>query len=102
MGISEKRVFPHLLDTLHFSAWITLCHGNRKREYISLKCTQYDCAKSRSVKGRIIDEVVQVLDVSRKYAIRLLTGKRVYRPSKGRGATYSEAAIKLMIEIGIS
>ena len=70
-----------------------------KTEYIAQKRTKYDCAKSRRVKGRLIDEVVQTLDVSRKYAIRLLTGNRVYRPSKGRGATYSEATIKLMIEL---
>ena len=51
-----------------------------KTEYIAQKRTTYGSAKSRNVKGRLIDEVVQTRDVARKYAIRLLTGNRVCRP----------------------
>ena len=70
-----------------------------KSEYITVKRERYGCTKKRKTKSRIIDEVVETLGFERKYAIRLLTGNRTFRPHKGRGKTYSDEAIALLIDL---
>lgn len=70
-----------------------------KSEYITVKRERYGCTKKRKTKSRIIDEVVETLGFERKYAIRLLTGNRTFRPHKGRGKAYSDEAIALLIDL---
>ena len=98
-GNFRKREFSSFTGHPTLVCMDSIMSRQSKTEYIAQKRTKYDCAKSRRVKGRLIGEVIRTPDVFRKYAIRLLTGNRVYRSSKGRGATYSEATIKLMIEL---
>ena len=60
-----------------------------KKEYINAKRRRYAEATA-SRKSRIIDEVVDTVGISRKYAINLLNGNIDFRERKGRGKTYKD------------
>lgn len=61
-------------------------------EYVAEKRRVY--ANSGSAKRtRLLDEVCETLDYTRKYIIKLLTGNIRYRDHKGRGRTYGDSVL---------
>lgn len=72
-------------------------------EYVAEKRRAY-AVSSTAKRTRILNEVCETLDFTRKYVIKLMTGNIRYRERKGRGKTYSdedlENARKLWISVG--
>lgn len=72
-------------------------------EYVAEKRRAY-AVSSIAKRTRILNEVCETLDFTRKYVIKLMTGNIRYRERKGRGKTYSdedlENARKLWISVG--
>ena len=64
-------------------------------EYIGAKRRAYAQA-DRAKRKRILDEVCETTGYERKYANRLLTGKRKFRERKGRGKTYGEDVAEVL------
>ena len=61
-------------------------------EYIAEKRRAYAAAGSVK-RSRILDEVCETVEYTRKYVIKLLTGNIRYKERKGRGRTYSDHAL---------
>jgi hypothetical protein len=74
---------------------------NSTREYLSVKQEQY-AAASRSQRTRILDELVEVTGLNRKYVIHLLAGDLRRQPRRRqRGRTYGpdvEAVLLVVAE----
>ena len=57
---------------------------------------QYAAMRTKTAKGKTLDSLCQTYGCSRKYLNKLLRGKRVYRPHRGRGPSYGEEERKLL------
>ncbi len=68
-------------------------------EYILRQREDYIGELDKRKRGRILDEVCRITGLDRKYACRLLRGKREYKVRPGRGKTYSRAAEKLLVQL---
>jgi len=53
---------------------------------------QYAAMRGRKARTRFLDHLVASLRIDRKYLIKLLRGKRLYRPHRGRSPAYSQGA----------
>ena len=54
----------------------------------------YAAMRTKRARGCFLDRLQDVMSCSRKYLIRLLRGKRNYRPPRGRSPSYGEAIRK--------
>ena len=68
-------------------------------EYVGAKRRAYAVLKTKARKTAAIDEFCQLTGAERKYAIKLLTGSRLYRERKGRGKAYTPAAEALLLRL---
>ena len=65
-------------------------------EYVGSQRRAYAQLKTKAKKSAFIDSLCQSFGFDRKYAIKLLTGNRIYKDPKGRGKTYSDKAVELL------
>jgi hypothetical protein len=68
-------------------------------EYVGVKRRVYSELKSKEAKSAAIDDFCMTTGLTRKYAIKLLTGNRKYREHKGRGKTYTFASEALFLRL---
>ena len=70
-----------------------------KVAYMTKMKHRYAQAKTRAQKSAIISECIQITGFTRKYVIRLLTGRRTYRKHRGRRTSFSSPARKMLARI---
>lgn len=70
-------------------------------EYILRQQEDYIGELDKRKKSRILDDVCRITGLERKYASKLLRGKRVCKIRPGRGKTYSPAAEKLLFQLWV-
>ena len=68
-------------------------------EYVGVKRRAYLALDDKAAKTAALDEFCAVTGMDRKYAIKLLTGKRIYREHRGRGKTYTSMAEDLFVRV---
>lgn len=71
------------------------------KEYIRTQQLNWERKKrlglaTKKARSKLITDVVDVLHCSRKWAIRLLNGRVVFKGRKGRGRTYRDAEIEVI------
>jgi len=57
---------------------------------------QYAALRTKRARTRFLGHLTATLGIDRKYLIRLLGGKRGYKPRRGRGRTYTQSARGLL------
>ena len=70
-----------------------------KVAYMTKMKHRYAQAKTRARKSAIISECIQITGFTRKYVIRLLTGRRTYRKHRGHRPSFSAPARKMLARI---
>ncbi len=55
--------------------------------------------QTRRARTQIIDAFVMTTGYERKYAVKVLSGKRLYRSGQGRGKTYGREVERVLVRI---
>jgi hypothetical protein len=66
------------------------------RENLPRLRQQYAALRTKKARTRFLERLTAALGINRKYLIKLLRGKRRYKPHRGRGPTYTPSARRLL------
>ena len=74
------------MTRMHFSAMTSF------KENLPRHRRQYAALRTKKARTRFLELLTACLGINRKYLIKLLRGRRRYKPHRGRSPTYSQAA----------